>query len=55
LSALSGSGIFLDGLKEEGLLEIRKQELTILDFPKINSLVGEYLVPIGECDLEPCS
>lgn len=45
----------LEALKEEGLLEIHKQELTILDYPAINSLVGEYLDPIGECDLEACS
>jgi CRP-like cAMP-binding protein len=41
-------------LREEGLLEIHKHELTILDYPAICSLVGAFLEPISECDIAPC-
>lgn len=44
----------LESMKENGLLEMHKQTLTILDYPKLNALVGEYLEPIGECDLMLC-
>jgi CRP/FNR family transcriptional regulator, anaerobic regulatory protein len=46
----------LDGLKEEGLLAIHQQTLTILDYPGLYDLVGEYLQPIIDCDIEstPC-
>lgn len=44
----------LEHLKEEGLLEIHKQTLTILDYPQLQDLVGEYLEPIGECDQVLC-
>jgi CRP-like cAMP-binding protein len=41
----------LEKLREEGLLETQKNALTILDYPAVFSLVGEYLEPIGDCDL----
>lgn len=45
----------LQALREEGILEIHQHELTILDYPAICSLVGEYLEPISECDIAPSS
>lgn len=43
----------LQALREEGMLEIHQHELTILDYPAICSLVGEYLEPISNCDIAP--
>jgi CRP-like cAMP-binding protein len=40
----------LENLREEGLLEVGKNALTILNYPAVCALVGEYLEPIGECD-----
>lgn len=42
----------LDILKEESLLEIHQQTLTILDYPRLYSFVDEYLDPIIDCDID---
>ena len=42
----------LEVLREEGLLDIHQQTLSILDYTALSAMVGDYLEPINDCDLE---
>ena len=42
----------LHKLEEENLLSLHKQELTILDYEKLNALVGLELNALETCDID---